>query len=481
LIRPLVEGPLDRPLILTFPTKILMQAQAALLKRTFPGASHWPDNPRPTPDLTIFEYSTDSLVRYLRANSGMADVDRSGLLEAILTRHGLQCRKNLFVTTPDVLYLMQQGCYRGSRWLTSRIQRPIVFFDEFHLYTNLRHFAPLVEWLVEILGATVVFLSATPTTNPDLEKVRQKFSVIDIPFADSLGAAGDFCFNHPLDLRIVSCAYTKPDQLLATLREVLPSLPKPCAIIFDSVFRLRHLERRLRQAFPDLQFHEYSGMRHDRLAFSDTTVILGTSSIEVGVEMPIKSLITEAAFWTSAIQRLGRVGRQGPGVAVLLTRRNLEPFLNDTSTFPRSRFETEILQEALSERMGGTALVAGEMFRGDSRPFLVVDQITKEPFPYTESVFSMFEIDRTSFCSAWRRLAAPDKRRCLEGDFGVSSTLVEDILLRDRLVPFWGIVTGQLRQTYEPVFAAETDGGLEIRVGEAGRGETFFFDAEDSA
>ncbi len=96
----------------------------------------------------------------------MANVDRSGLLEAILTRHGLPCRKNLSVTTPDVLCLMQQGCYRGSHWLTSRLQRPIVFFDEFHLYTNLRHFAPLVEWLVEILGATVVFLSATPTTNP---------------------------------------------------------------------------------------------------------------------------------------------------------------------------------------------------------------------------------------------------------------------------------------------------------------------------
>ncbi len=40
LLRLLVEGPLDRPLILTFPTKILMQAQVGLLKRTFPGASH---------------------------------------------------------------------------------------------------------------------------------------------------------------------------------------------------------------------------------------------------------------------------------------------------------------------------------------------------------------------------------------------------------------------------------------------------------
>ncbi|NLI75619.1 MAG: type I-D CRISPR-associated helicase Cas3' [Candidatus Riflebacteria bacterium] len=480
LLRPFLAGALERPLVLTFPTKILMQAQVGLLRREFPRASHWPDSPQSAPSLTIFEYSTDALVRFLRQNPDLATVDRSQLLKAILERHGWQCRKNLLVTTPDVLYLIQQNCYRSSHWLTAMLHRPVVFFDEFHLYTNLRAFAPLVEWLLDVLQATVVFLSATPTSNADLDRLKERFPTLVIPFAESAGDSKDVCFNHPLDLQVVPCVYTKPEVLLETLRRVLPLLAKPCAIIFDSVFRLRHLEPRLRRAFPGFAFFEYSGMKHDRIPFSENTVVLGTSSIEVGVEMPIKSLITEAAFWTSAIQRLGRVGRREPGQAILLTRRNLEPYLGGRSCFDRGQFEREVLQEGLGERMGGTSLVAGEMFRGDSRPFLVVDHRTHDLFPYTEAVFSMFEIE-PSFCQNWRRLTMAEKKGCLREEFEARSEQIDEVLLRDRLIPFWGVVTGRLRQTYEPVFAQEAEGGLQIRVGAGGLGGSFFFDDEEES
>jgi len=478
IIRRLVEDEYlsGQPIIITYPTKILMNAQVSALKKEIPYIRHWPDEPDVSGEITLFEYSSDAIVRYLKKPPEIVKLDKSELIHQILRSHQFSARRNIIVTTPDVLHVIKEGWYRGSQRLESFLRKAIVVFDEFHLYTCLKNFAPLIEWLVDSVADKIIFLSATPTINEDIQDIWLKYLNAVIEFKDSIGKETDRIFNYPLKLHIEECKYTKTDTMLEQLRKYLPLLSKPVAVIFDSVFRLRHLKPILENEFKK-QFHilEYSGMKKDQLNFGKNTVILGTASIEVGVEMPIKSLITEASYWTSAIQRLGRVGRMEPGEVVLLTRKRITPFLKGRETLTRNELEQDILQCALKENIG--TMVSGEMFRGDSYPFLVVDRGENLVMPYSEAIFAMFEIE-DNFVSNWQKIDIKQKKIILEDEYKLASEMIEDILLRDSIFPLWGVVEGRLKSEYENVAAKLTDNELIIYLDKSGK--SYYFDRGDA-
>jgi hypothetical protein len=460
------------PIILTYPTKYLMEAQIAALKREFHGINHWPDEPERNSELTLFEYSTDALIRHLKKHPELARIDKSEIIGQVLRNHQFLSRKNIFVTTPDVLHLIKKGYYRGSNRLTALINKAIVVFDEFHLYACLDNFIPLVDWLADSVAHKIVFLSATPATSEEFHAITQKYSVEIIEFKDSLGNESDKIFNYPLQLHIEECKYTRIDVMLEQLRKYLPIIPKPLAIIFDSIFRLRHIKPVIEREFgKDFVFYEYSGMNKTDVSFNERTIILGTSSIEVGVEMPIKSLITEASYWTSAVQRLGRVARFEPGKAVLLTRKRIMPFLSDQDTLTRFELEQQVLKSALKETSG--IIVSGEMFRGDSYPFIVIDRGNNNfTMPYSEAIFSMFDID-DEFVTNWQKMNTRQKRQILEG-YELDNKIIEDLLLRDSIFQFWGVLKGKLKSEYENITTKLMDDSLVIHLDSSGK--TYYFD-----
>ncbi len=475
IIRRIVEDEhlSKRPIILTYPTKILMNAQVNALKREIPNIrKYWPDDPEISSDITLFEYSSDALIRYLKSHPEIVRLDKSELIHNIMRNHQFSSARNIIVTTPDVLHIIKEGWYRGSRRLEALLNGAIVVFDEFHLYTRLKNFAPLVEWLMSSIADKIVFLSATPTSNEDMKDIWGKYPSKVIEFENSIGGPTDKTFNFPLQLHFEECRYTKTDVMLEQLRRYIPSLHKPVAVIFDSVFRLRHLKPILDKEFGNrLHILEYSGMKKDQLIFNQNTVVLGTASVEVGIEMPIKSLITEASYWTSAIQRLGRVGRFENGEAVLLTRKRLSPFLKGRGDLSRDELEEGILRPALSESMG--SMVSGEMFRGDSYPFLVIDRKENLIMPYSESIFAMFDIG-DDFITNWQKLNQQQKKKILNEEYKLSNDMIEDILLRDKIFPFWGIVKGALRPEYENVTTKLTDDELIVHLNNSGK--SYYFD-----
>jgi CRISPR-associated helicase Cas3 len=474
IIRRIVENDhlSGRPIILTYPTKILMTAQINTLKKELKSVKHWPDEPELKGGVTLFEYSSDSIVRYLKTQPDIVKLDKSELIHSILRRHQFSSSRNIIVTTPDVLHIIKEGWYRGSQRMEALLNKAIVFFDEFHLYTKLRNFAPLIKWLVESIADKVVFLSATPTSNEDIQDIWQMYPNKVVAFRDSVGGKTDRVFNYPLQLHVEECKYTKTEIMLEQLRRYLPLLPAPIAVIFDSVFRLRYLKPIIEKEF-GMQFSilEYSGMQKDQLKFDKNTVILGTASLEVGVEMPIKSLITEASYWTSAIQRLGRVGRLEKGEAVLLTRKRLTPFLKDKTRLNRNELEQDILRSALKESIG--TMVSSEMFRGDSYPFLVIDREFNLVMSYSEAIFAMFDID-DDFVSNWQRLDREQKKRILKDDYKLDNNMIEETLLRDRIIPFWGVVSGRLKSEYENVTSKLADNELIVSLNNSGK--TYYFD-----
>lgn len=473
IIRRIVENKSlsGHPIILTYPTKILMNAQINALKKEFFNIRHWPDEPEVSAELTLFEYSTDALIRYIRNNPEIVRLDKSEIIGHVLRSHQFSSRRNIIVTIPDVLHLIKKGFFRGAQRLEALLNKAIVVFDEFHLYTGLTNFAPLIEWLADSVAHKIVFLSATPTTTEDLQDICQKYPTEKIEFKDSVGGKSDKVFNYPLHLNIEECRYTRTDVMLEQLKIYLPTLTKPIAVIFDSIFRLRHLKPVLEKEF-GRQFNilEYSGMKKNNISFDTNTIVFGTASIEVGVEMPIKSLITEASYWTSAVQRLGRVGRMESGEAVLLSRKRITPFLRDRETLTRNELEQEVLKSALKETSG--AMISGEMFRGDSFPFIVIDKENSLVMPYTEAIFSMFDID-DDFVTNWQKMDQKKKREILN-EYRLTSEMVEELLLRDRIFQFWGVVRGRLKSEYENVIAKLSDDSLTICLNSSGK--TYYFD-----
>ena len=458
------------PIILTYPTKILMNSQISSLKKQFKNVVHWPDENESKGNLTIFEYSSDSIFRYLKTHPNINIVNKSELIHKVLLNQQYLSNKNVFVTTPDVLHLIKNGWYRSASWISSYLNQAIVVFDEFHLYTNLENFAPLIHWLLDNIASKILFLSASPTYNRELKDIINKQKAEFISFEESVGGDDDFIFNYPLDLFIEEFKYTKRDELLKKLNKYIPVLPKPLCIIFDSIFRLRHLKPYIVKNFgQDYSIIEYSGMFKQTGQIDEKSIILGTSSIEVGMELPIKSLITEAGYWTSAIQRLGRVGRFQPAKAVLFIQKRLYPYLRGIKKISRTKFENEVLKKALKDQQGG--LISGEMFRGDSLPFLFIDS-NGEFFPYSEAIFSMFDI--TNRVNNWKKLSPEQKAEVLHDDFNLDRKDIEEVLLRDKIFPFVGVVSGRLNDKYLNIKKKVTTTSVRIEQEETGR--SFFFD-----
>lgn len=154
IIRRIVEDEhlAGRPIILTYPTKILMNAQVSALKREFKNMRHWPDEPEVAGEITLFEYSSDALVRHLKKHPDIIRLDKSELIQHVLRSHQFSSPRNIIVTTPDVLHIIKKSWYRGTQRLEALLKKAIVVFDEFHLYTGLRNFAPLIEWLVDSIA-----------------------------------------------------------------------------------------------------------------------------------------------------------------------------------------------------------------------------------------------------------------------------------------------------------------------------------------
>jgi CRISPR-associated helicase Cas3 len=484
VIRRLLERPNDgRILVLTYPTKILMDAQVGALRSELTECGRdvcvWPDPDRDFRHgaINLINYSTDSLVKLLRQMGPEATVGKRGdLLERLFFAQECFGHERAVVTTPDVLHLIAERRYEASKRIQQYLNAGGLFvFDEFHLYHNLANFVPLLEEILTQWNGRIVLLSATPVESDELRELYSRFPTATIQFApDSVGtrgAAGHRTFNHPLEVRLESFQTNDLDEWVRRLEDLLPNLPKPAAVILDSVHRLQWLKRRLtrfsRQR--ELDLLEWSGLHKDRVNLTERTVVLGTSAIEVGLDMRFRSLIMEATFWPSAIQRLGRVGRFEEGTAVIFSRRAFEPYLNGRADWDRGDFEQEVLGKALLEP--SDVMIGGEMFRGDSCPFALIDADTGRPCFYDQSIFALFDIDEE--VGNWRQLSQKEKGQVLS-DWGARRDVKEEILLRDRVIPFWGLLRGSLRVKYQRVeYCRENEDGLNVLAD-----RLYFFDRD---
>ncbi len=437
------------PIIFLYPTKILMEAQISSIKNELGNdARIWPYEEFESCKINLFLYSTDSLVKYMKKKNLEKIQDKGKLLYSLFTDLQWQSKYGAVVTSPDVLYLIVKGAYNNSNKILNHLQNSLIVFDEFHCYYGLTSFPFLVEELLSKIANKILFLSATLIMSEEFKQLAEKYkyNISHITFADSLGDKNDVCFNYQLDTKIKSFKITDLNLTENSVMEEIERVKFPVAIISDSIFRLRHIEMRLRkkEKLKNIKIVEWSGMKkEEKLQLDDKTLVLGTSSIEVGIDMNFKSLIFEATYWPSAIQRLGRVGRKEEGEAIIFTRKDFSPFIKN-KTLCRNEFE-DILKEILNnpkEEIGDEF-----SFRGESFKFLIYDEDLKESFIYNENIFAIYYID--DFIDDWQTKEEKEKKKVLIEEFGIEEEQANDIILYDRILPLWGLIKGKLRNEYE--------------------------------
>jgi hypothetical protein len=242
------------------------------------------------------------------------------------------------VTNPDTLFLLCTARYGLSPQIWSRLQncRSLVL-DEFHLYRGpmLVRTLVLIELAGLLLGVDRIrVLSATlPLSVLDLLQKRFSFeSIRPCPASNGRIVQHEIELDSAAVSHEAATARIVDDVMaqLAALRSERTSGRVPLLVLRQSVLATVFLEDELaRRGLDRAEIGIYRGLSSQAVRSIDgKTLVLGTSSLEVGVDFDTSRLVFEALTAPSFAQRLGRLGRHGPGQALFITNARVADVLS---------------------------------------------------------------------------------------------------------------------------------------------------------
>jgi CRISPR-associated helicase Cas3 len=280
-------------------------------------------------------------VRLVDAERLAARAGRRPKGEALIAELGHLGGPKLVLTNPDILYLI--AALRYARPIEQLAEIPTfddLVIDEVHLYAGPA-FANLLAtvWLLTSVARKqqgsirVTLLSATLEEEPARlwGSVLDELAFLAVPPYPSGLEGKSIPTTHEVTFNTLSFSGDNRLEHLAdwlTQRKTLyRARPRrsarhvPAAVILNSVVAARVLETLLL----DRSWQPYElvpirglGARSLRTLGPKALLIVGTSAIEVGIDLDIDELTFEALDRASFIQRLGRVGRHSTGLAWFL-------------------------------------------------------------------------------------------------------------------------------------------------------------------
>ena len=254
---------------------------------------------------------------------------RAEALAALMNDH------QVLLTNPDIFHLMINYRY-GSQILSIQELPALVgayyksfIFDEFHTFNTPQMVAAVTAMLFLCATAPAVasmrprflFSSATPSSVFAGLLRESGLRVREIPGSyRTTPSEGYRQVLHGATLRIHQLG--EQENLEQWLQENLELIadhwrdacePRPRGVIIvNSVVEARRIASLLRVRLPHLNIGENSGLTDSerrREAMTNADLIVGTSTIDVGVDFNISLLIFEAPDAGSFLQRFGRLGR----------------------------------------------------------------------------------------------------------------------------------------------------------------------------
>ena len=242
-------------------------------------------------------------------------------------------RNALLLTNPDLIHLIMSHQYG---WGHLRKELPVItgeyfdyfLFDEFHVFA-----VPQVIAVMNLLGylsvnyrekpkdrKKFVFLSATPSRlmHNLLERGGLRYRRIEGSYV-SQAREGFRCILQPCDLHLHEVG---PDMSIeawieAHMEEIEAFFHKhagaKAAILVYSVATARRLSRRLKEYFEPrgISVGENTGLTspRERAESRAKQILVGNTTVDIGVDFHINYLIFEAYSSGSFLQRFGRLGR----------------------------------------------------------------------------------------------------------------------------------------------------------------------------
>ncbi|PSN19226.1 type I-D CRISPR-associated helicase Cas3' [filamentous cyanobacterium CCP5] len=259
---------------------------------------------------------------------------------AIASRAG---QSEVLITNPDIFHYLHRGAYLTGKdtpdKLWNRIDKDfdLFIFDEFHVFA-----APQVASVLNtmlLIQATnrrkkFLFLSATPSDSllKRLDKAGFRCRVINpidegkYQFPETQAEAEALEADHwrqvarSIDLTFVSMEPTSKasetwlkENQEPILKQFLEHPGSKGAIILNSIAAVKRLTPAFRECFAQygLTVRENTGLSggQEKAESLAADLVIGTSTIDVGVDFKINFLIFESSDAGNFIQRLGRLGR----------------------------------------------------------------------------------------------------------------------------------------------------------------------------
>jgi len=288
---------------------------------------------KPQNDPQIYRLNAAILEDFIETNKRSSKL--VGLEDRAINSEILLTNPDIFHYIHDFRYLRRNRECKGDK--ADRLFRKIdnyyrlFLFDEFHIFsspqiTNVINAILLIKHTVP--GKQFLFLSATPNKLLEefLSKAGLKYRTIDPVKQDA------YQFSHVAGWRQISYPtnLTFPQKLEPNLRSsydwILENAETTIlkffqdnpnskgAIILNSIAAVKKLLPKLKNIFEPLGFkvRENTGLTGETeksKSVEEADLLLGTSTIDVGVDFKINFLVFEAADAGNFIQRFGRLGR----------------------------------------------------------------------------------------------------------------------------------------------------------------------------
>ncbi|AFZ27294.1 CRISPR-associated helicase, Cas3 family [Cylindrospermum stagnale PCC 7417] len=322
-------------------------------------------------------------------------------LEAI---ESFSSQYEILLTNPDIFHYLHNFYYlRGKIDNPDRLFRRIdqkyklFLYDEFHVFSSPQ-IASVINTILLIKHTgdphkKFLFLSATPNEllKTYLEKAQLRYKEINPGSVGAYKFSFDssnndwrqisqpikLCFPQGIEPNLSSSYKWIEENAEKVIFRFFQDYPNSKgAIILNSIAAVKKLIPKLKAIFePRWQVRENTGLTGETeksQSVAEADLLLGTSTIDVGVDFRINFLVFEAADAGNFIQRFGRLGRhQGfatyhayaliPNFLVARLFEDKSRPLHDTETYDRIQFNDAINQfwsgknqfERYPQRWGG--------------------------------------------------------------------------------------------------------------------------------
>ncbi|MBD3158018.1 MAG: type I-D CRISPR-associated helicase Cas3' [Candidatus Lokiarchaeota archaeon] len=324
-------------------------------------------------------------------------------------RPPLKDKPKFILTNPDTLHLVLRFKYGRGRYneQAARVLNVLgsystLVLDEFHYY-ELRELSALYFDLcfAGFLGMFSRILLMTATPHSGLER-----------YLNHVAAASDMQTPQPVtaqeadsgrqvihevdfsilpenddDLKQMADYLIERRDELATLREENKASDYlPACVILNSVIDARSLTEMLlaSEEFEDGEIKESHGLvpQNIRRERESALVLVGTSAIEVGIDFDTSYLLFQAWSASSAVQRIGRVGRHRSGRALLFAPKYVYRYFDTYVEDVKSRSNMmQYIEDGFSDEDPGLWYLESPYARMEAEHFVsnLVDMISATP------------------------------------------------------------------------------------------------------